>query len=100
MKRMRLLAVILDGASAADDRRDLGSSRGRAGDLPRREHYGTSLTQTALGERDHLDHALIGLVRSLAEGEDAVLVQDQALDVGLLLEHLGGSLGQPETRRE
>ncbi len=72
---------------AANDRRDLGGRRARARDLPRREHDGPALAQAALGQRHHLDHALIGLARALAEGEDAVLVQDQALDVGLLLEH-------------
>ena len=56
--------------------------------------------EPAFGERDHLDHALIGLARGLPEGEDAVLVQDQALDVRLLLEHLGGGLGEPEARRD
>src|SRR5665648_1256354 len=58
-----------------------------AGDLSRRKHDGSSLAQTALGQRHHLDHALVSLARRLAEAEDAVLVEDQPLDVRLLLEH-------------
>ena len=42
-----------------------------------------------LGQRDQLDHALVGFARAVAEGEDAVLVQDQSLDVGLGVEDLG-----------
>ena len=100
MKRTGSWRAGLDGAGAADDRRDLGGGRGRAGNLPRLEDDRTPLAEPAFGERDHLDHALIGLARGLPEGEDAVLVQDQALDVRLLLEHFGGGLGEPEARRD
>ena len=93
-------ALVLERTGAADDWRDLCGARGRAADLPRLEDDGSALPQPALGQRHHLDHALIGLTRVLAEGEDAVLVQDQPLDVGLRLEHTRRFLGEAETRRD
>ena len=53
-----------------------------------------------LGGGDGVDHAVIGLAGRFAEGEDAVLVEDQALDGGVLLEHLGGRLGEIEARHD
>ncbi len=77
------------GAISAD-------GRGLSLDLPRLEHDGPPLAQAALGERDHLDHALIGLARGVAEGEDAVLVQDQALDVGFCSNTSAAALARPK----
>ena len=54
--------------------------------------------QALLGQRHHLDHALVGFARVCAEGEDAVLVQDQAFDVGFALEDLGRGLREREAR--
>ena len=47
-----------------------------------------------------LDHALIGFARICAEGEDAVLVQDQPLDRAVALEGVGRGLGERETRHD
>ena len=96
----RLLALLADRARAADERRDLGGRRHRACDLARREDDRPALAQPALGERDHLDHALISLARAFAEGEDAVLVEDEAFDARIGLEHLGGRLGETKARRD
>ena len=55
------------------------SSRGsfaRCEHLPAREPL--------LGARHHLDHALVGFARIRPEGEDAVLEQDQAFDLGFV----------------
>src|SRR5262249_17421532 len=91
----RLFSLLLDRASAGDERRVSRGWRRRAGELARGEDEGPALPQAALGKRHHLDHALIGFARRLAKGEDAMLVEDQALDVGLLLEDLGSFLGEP-----
>ena len=85
---------------APDDRRDFGDFGEFIGERARLEHDRPSLPQAALGERHHLDHALISFARRLAEGEDAVLVQDQAFDVGALLEHFRRGLSEAEARRD
>ena len=95
-----LRAVALDGDRAADDWGDLRRRSARRGERARREDDGPALAQAALGQRHHLDHALIGLARALAEGEDAVLVQDEARDIGLRLEHFRRGFGQAEARRD
>ena len=58
------------------------------------------LRDVVLSERDRADHAVIGLAGIVAEGEDAVLVEDKALDGRVLLEDLGSSLGQIEARHD
>ncbi len=85
---------------APDDRRDFRDLGELVGERARLEHDRPPLAQAALGERHHLDHALVSLARCRAEGEDAVLVQDQAFDIFILLEHLGCGLGEPEARRD
>ena len=100
MKRVGSAPSCLMRAGAANDWRNLRGTRGRAVDLPRLEDDGAPLPQAALGQRHHLDHALIGLARILAEGEDAVLVQDQAFGLRVLLEHGGSRLGEAEARRD
>ena len=98
----RLAARRLRGSATAP--LTIGATSATGGDLglegPRLEHDRPPLAQAALGERHHLDHALISLAGAVAEGEDAVLVQDQPLDVGLLLEHFGRGLGEAEARRD
>ena len=90
--------AILQGAGAAQDRRHLGD-RGRAlGQRRAREHPLAPALQPRLGQRHHLDHALVGLARARAEREDAVLVEDQALDARVGVEHVGCCLGEAEPR--
>ena len=81
----------------AFDLRRLAGCRRRAGSAPPRpaarsprclgqrrrlEHRLAPPLQPRLGQSDHLDHALVGFAGRGAEGEDAVLVEDQALDLG------------------
>ena len=64
--------VVLFAAGAAHDRRDMRF----AGDIVRLGGNGHRLAMARdkiLGERHHLDHALIGFARIVAEGDDAVL---------------------------
>jgi hypothetical protein len=99
----RRLATLLVGwqrHGAPDDRRHLGDLGEIGGKIARLEHDGASLAEPRLGERYHLDHALIGLARRRAEGEDAVLVQDQTFDARVLLVDFGCRLGEPEARRD
>ena len=49
-----------------------------------------------LRDRDIVNHPVIGFLRSVAKGEDAVLVEDQALNRRVLFEHFGGRLGERE----
>ena len=100
MKRVGSAPSCLSAAGAADDWRNLRRTRRRAVDLPRLEDDRAPLPQAALGQRHHLDHALIGLARILAEREDAVLVQDQAFGLRVLLEYRRGRLGETEARRD
>ena len=87
-------------ASPANDGRDLRRRGERGRTLSRPEHDGAPLAQAAFGEGHHLDHALIGFARTLTEGEDAMLVQDQAFDVRVLLEDIRRFLGKPKARRD
>jgi hypothetical protein len=89
-----------DGAGAADDRRDLrrrGEGRGQGA---RREDGTVPAGDALLGERDHRDHPLIGFARGLAEGEDAVLQEDQPLDGRIGLVGLGRLPGEGEARHD
>ena len=85
-------------AGATQDRRDLANRGHPRGQRSGREHPLAPALQPLLGQRDHLDHALVGLVCAGTECEDAVLVEDQALDHGVRVEHLGGCLGEAEPR--
>ena len=98
----RLAAWLVGGQchGATDDRRDLGDLRQLGIEAARLEHDRPSLSEPRLGKRHHLDHALVGLARRGTEGEDAVLVQDQAFDVRVLLVDLGRGLGEAEARRD
>ena len=51
-------------------------------------------------ERDEFDHAFVRFARGGAEGEDAVLVQDQAFDLRRSLENLGGFPRQRKARHD
>ena len=98
----RLAAWLVGGQrhGATDDRRDVGDLRQLGIEAARLEHDRPSLAEPRLGKRHHLDHALVGLARRGAEGEDAVLVQDQAFDVRVLLVDFGRGLGEAEARRD
>ena len=85
----RLQAPRTIGATVGERHRRLRQLRGR-------EHRAPAAPQRGLGERDHLDHALIGFARALAEREDAVLVQDQADRAGRGREHPRRLLGEAE----
>jgi hypothetical protein len=81
---------------SAQDRRDIGRRR----DLPGQRHAGKDLArrlgQPLLGQRHQVDHAHIGLFRRGAHREDAVLQQDQPLDIGILPRDFVGFLGECE----
>ncbi len=91
--------VIFGAAGAADDRRDLGNSgggalRGGGGD-------GFAIARDKFfGERDHLDHALIGFARARAESDDAVLAENETVARLVALEHFDGFFGKPEARHQ
>ena len=53
--------------------------------------------QTLLCQGDEFDHAFISLARAVAQGEDAVLEQDQSFDLGIAVENVRYRLGQRET---
>ena len=92
--------VVLEAAGAAHDRRDVAVGGEALGQGAGDEHRIASAREPRLGERDHLDHALVGFPRARAEGEDAVLVQDQAFDVALRLVDFGRLLGEAEARHD
>ena len=50
-----------------------------------------------LGHRHEIDHALIRFARGLAKGKDAVLEQDQAFDVRMLLPYPRAGLSERES---
>ena len=83
--------IVGQGAGAAQDRRHLGGGRDSFRQLCRGKALAV-FGQPLLGERDERDHALVGFARRFAEGEDAVLVEDQALDLWVLVE---GARGEP-----
>ena len=67
-------------AGAANDRRDVGA---RCNLLRQSRRARTRLRfflSRSSAQRDEFDHALVGLARVVAEGEDAVLVEDQPFD--------------------
>ena len=51
-----------------------------------------------LGERDHLDHALVGLARGFAETDNAVFAEDEAVGRLCAFENFDGFFGEPKTR--
>ena len=74
--------VVLQAARAAHDRRDVGE-RGRCcGSCALTNTAFRSARQPLFGERDLLDHALVGLARVVAEGEDAVRCRIRPSTVG------------------
>ncbi len=58
------------------------------------------LGDVALHERDHFDHQLIGVARRFREGEDTVLGEQQALDLGVALIDLGCEFSELEARHD
>ena len=89
-------AGIAQAAGTAQDRRHVAGRRDLLRQLGAGEHGLAIFLQTLFGERDHLDHALVRFARLRTEGEDAVLVEDQALDLSVLVEHLGSFFSQAE----
>ena len=88
--------VILDGAGAAYDRRDIGDARDLLRQLRTHEYRCAIFLQPVFGQRDQFDHALVGFARIGTEGEDAVLFQDQAFDLWIGVEHFRRFFGQAE----
>ena len=85
-------------AGAAHDRRDLRHVGGAA---PRRRRCRLAAAgDKFLGARDHFDHALIGFARALAEGDDAVFGENEAVARFRPLENIDRLLGQAETRHD
>ncbi len=70
------------------------------GSLTLGEHGFAIFRQPLFGQRDHLDHAFVGFARAVAEAEDAVLVEDQALDLWIFVEGVGGGFGQRKARHD
>ena len=90
--------LVLAAASPAQDRRH-GIYRGdRLRQLRGHEHRLAVLLQPLLGQCDQRDHALVGFARAGAEGEDAMLVEDQALDLGLGFVDVRRRLREAESR--
>ena len=90
--------LVLAAASPAQDRRH-GIHRGdRLRQLRGHEHRLAVPLQPLLGQRDQRDHALVGFARAGAEGEDAMLVEDQALDLGLGFVDVRRRLREAESR--
>ncbi len=84
-----------DGAGATQDRGNLGDPGNRLRQEGCRKHGCVApASQPFFGQRDGVDHPLIGLAGTFAKGEDAVLQQHQALDIWVFLEHLGGFFGE------
>ena len=92
--------VILGTACAAHDRRDRGElsnvARGRHSD----SHGLAMARDEILGERDHLDHALISFARAFAEGDDAVLAENKPVAWFRALENVDRLFREPEARHE
>ena len=64
------------------------------------EDIAAALLEPFLGHGDELDHPVVGGLRVVGEGEDAVLQHHHALDIRVLVEDLLGLLGQPEARHD
>ena len=90
---------IFEAACAAHDRRDRSCRRDVAPKTGDRHGFAVALDKI-LGERDHLDHALIGFARFIAEGDDAVFAQDEAVARLLALEDFERLLRQAEARHQ
>ena len=88
------------GEKAAQDRRDLRRRRGLRGQRGAREDLARGLGEALLGQGHEVDHADIGFLRRRAHREDAVLQQDQPVDVGVGAGDLGGLPGEREPRHD
>jgi len=91
---------IAQRASAADDWRYLRDCCDLVRHSRTRELHVSFLAQMVFRQRDEFDHALVGLARVFSKSKNAVFVQDQPLDVGIFLKHLGGSFCQREARHD
>ncbi len=90
--------AILDAARAAHQWRDDIMRRHLLRHLRADEHRLAVFLQPRFRERDRLDHALVGFACAFAKREDAVLVEDEAFDLRIALEHRGCDLGELEAR--
>jgi hypothetical protein len=90
---------IFQRAGAAHDGRDVFGRRDLRRQLHGHECFGP-LGDALLGQRHHLDHALVGFARGGAEREDAVLVEDQALDLWIFIERVGCGFRQRKARHD
>ena len=91
---------VLLTAEATHDRGDFGDASEADA---RRRADGDGLAMSAdkiLSQRHHLDHALIGLSRAVAEGDDAVLPKNEAFACECALKDLDRLLGEAEARHE
>ena len=92
--------LVLEAGRAAQHRRNGGARRDRLRQLRGDEHRLAIAGEPFLGAGDQRDHPFIGLARGVAEGEDAVLVQDQSFDAGRFVEHIGGRLRERKARHD
>ena len=90
--------ALIDGDGAAQQGGDLGRRGKVVGQRDRREGPFAVLRHIVFRHGDVADHQFIGFLRGLGEGEDAVLVEDQALDGGIGVVDIGGRLGEIEAR--
>jgi len=97
----------MSGAPAASESRRRNPAWAAAPGAERGEDF-RAIDQACLdsryffGERHQFDHALVGLARALAEGEDPVIEQDHSHRLGraLALEFPRAILGEIEARHE
>src|SRR6266481_5653773 len=105
---VRAVGRVLEGAGAAHDGRCFGEPQhpspsracggGRGGGAS--EHGAATAPQRRFGQRYHFDHALIGGLGAVAEGEDPVLVENEAMRGRVGFVNLGSSLREPEARHD
>ncbi len=90
--------AVVDGDRAAQRRGEIGRRR----QLLRQDHRlrgRLAMPGHVVLRHGHItDHAVVGLARGGTEGEDAVLVQDQAFDGCVGVIDVGGGLGEVEAR--
>ncbi len=88
--------VVLEAAGAANHRCRLCQGQHSVGQLGDGEDIPGSTPQTLLGKRDHRDHPFVGLGGIVSEGEQAVLVKDEADRAGRGVDNVRGLLRERE----
>ena len=94
-----LRVFVLQAAGAPHDRSDRRKRRDFAAETAKHDGLAVALDKL-LGERHHLDHALIRFARALAEGDDAVLAEDEPVAWSGALENLDCLPGKAKARHE